>query len=147
MYLPCCSGTTPHLRALPKRLRQHWPHNRVLEDSLYRWQQTVESNQDFYVPCGVGSLTELRQSMAIEETTLVASARAAEKAPDHTACKRLSRAQTARAARLLELRIAAAHIATIGEYYALRTRSSRATYGGIACGFLGTAAIVLTFTW
>ena len=56
------------------------------------------------------------------------------------------RAQTARAARLLELRTAATQIATVGEYYALRARSTRATYVGIVCGLAGTA-IVLAFAW
>lgn len=134
-------------RALPKRLRQHGPLSRALETPLYRWQETVKSNQDLYLPCGVTSLGDLRESMAIEEKTLVTLARVAETITDRTARKRLSRAQAARAVRLLELRTAAAHVAIVGEYYALRSRSTRATYGGIACGFLGTAAIVLAFMW
>ena len=53
----------------------------------------------------------------------------------------------ARTARLLELRIAATKIVTVGEFYKLRTRSARSTYGGIACGLIGTAAIVAAFAW
>jgi hypothetical protein len=45
------------------------------------------------------------------------------------------------------LRAAAAKVATVGEYYTLRYRSSWATYGGILCGLLGTAAIVTAFAW
>ena len=59
----------------------------------------------------------------------------------------LEEAQAARAARLAELRSAAASIATIGEYYATRTRSTWATYGGIGSGLIGTAAIIATFAW
>jgi hypothetical protein len=50
-------------------------------------------------------------------------------------------------ARLRELRAAAAMIATVGEYYALRYRSSWATYRGILFGLLGTAATAAAFTW
>jgi len=59
----------------------------------------------------------------------------------------LSEAQAARAARLVDLRNAAARITTIGEYYALRARSTWATYGGILCGLIGTAAIIAAFAW
>ena len=59
----------------------------------------------------------------------------------------LCQAQTARAARLLELRTAGAKIAAIGEYYQLRSRSSWATYGGAICGLLGTAAVIAAFAW
>jgi len=38
-------------------------------------------------------------------------------------------------------------IATIGEYYKLRNRSTWATYGGVALGLIGTAAIVAAFAW
>lgn len=46
-----------------------------------------------------------------------------------------------------ELRSTAAMIATVGEYYTLRCRSSWATYGGVLCGLLGTAAIISAFAW
>jgi hypothetical protein len=83
----------------------------------------------------------------IEEATLMALAQAREGAPDAAAVKTLSRAQAARTARLLELRVAAAKVVTVGEYYKLRTRSARATYGGIACSLIGIAAIVAAFSW
>lgn len=50
-----------------------------------------------------------------------------------------------RAVRLHHLRIAAAQIETIGEYYRLRARSTRATYVGILCGVLGSAAMIAAF--
>ena len=75
------------------------------------------------------TLTSLRQSMIIEEVTLQALARGRASAVDLAASQILCQAQTARAARLLELRTAAARIATVGEYYKLRARSTRATYG------------------
>lgn len=118
-----------------------------LERPLYRWRQTIESHQDLYLPFGVTSLTGLRQSLILEELTLVALAQASESEPSQAALKTLTRAQTARTARLLELRIVAAKIVTVGEYYKLRTRSARATYGGIGCGLIGTAAIVAAFSW
>ena len=59
----------------------------------------------------------------------------------------LKHAKEARAARLLELRAAAARITTIGEYYALQARSIEATYGGVTFGIFGTALIVLAFAW
>jgi len=85
--------------------------------------------------------------MIIEEMTLVALSRATATARNPTSCQKLCEAQVARAARLRELRAAAAMIATVGEYYTLRYRSSWATYGGILCGLLGTAAIVTAFAW
>ena len=107
----------------------------------------MESQEDLYLPCGVQHLTSLRQSMIIEEVTLQALARARASARDHEASTMLRQAQTARAARLLELRTAGARIATVGEYYRLRARSTRATYGGVVSGVLGTAAIVAAFAW
>jgi hypothetical protein len=59
---------------------------------------------------------------------------------------RLKDAQERGAVRLSELRQAAAQVAVIGEYYKLRSRSTRAAYGGILCTFLGSAAIA-AFTW
>ena len=105
------------VRVLRKRLRRYWRHSYVLESPLYRWRHTVESHQDLYLPCAVTSLRGLRGSMALEEATLVALAVARESVQD-TAADTLSHAQTARTARLLELRTAAARVAAIGEYYA-----------------------------
>lgn len=134
-------------RALPRQLRRFWAGHCGLENSLYRWKKTVESHEDLYLPCGVTSLADLRHFMAIEEVTLTRLAQLTESVPNRAGRMRLSLAQTARAARLLELRTAAAQVTAVGEYYALRARSTRATYGGIVCGLLGTAAIVLAFTW
>jgi hypothetical protein len=115
--------------------------------ALRKWQTITQTQQDLYLPCGVKSLTGLRQSMIIEEMTLVALSRATATARDRASCHKLGQAQAARAARLRELRAAAAMIATIGEYYTLRYRSSWATYGGILCGLLGTAATIAAFAW
>jgi len=112
-----------------------------------RWRETVESQQDLYLPCGVRCLTSLRQSMIIEKMTLMALALAHEHAADREMRQELTEAQAARAARLVDLRSAAARIATIGEDYALRGRSTWATYGGILCGLIGTAAIIAAFAW
>jgi hypothetical protein len=115
--------------------------------ALCKWRMIVEGQRDLYLPCGVISLTGLRQSIIVEEITLVALSRAARNVRDQAAREKFCQAQVARAARLRELRAAAALVASVGEYYALRYRSSWATYGGILCGLLATAAIVLAFAW
>ena len=115
--------------------------------ALCEWRMIVERQQDLYLPCGVRCLTSLRQSMIVEEMTLVALSRAARNAPDQASREKFCQAQAARAVRLRELRAAAAMVASVGEYYTLRYRSSWATYGGILCGLLATAAIVLAFAW
>jgi hypothetical protein len=114
---------------------------------LYKWRRTVESQQDLYLPCGVKCLTSLRQSMIIEEITLMALSRATATARDQASREKLSDAQAARAAALSELRVTANRIAMVGEYYKLRYRSSWATYGGVLCGLFGTAAVVVAFAW
>jgi hypothetical protein len=118
-----------------------------MRSALGKWRTTVESHEDLYLPSGVRCLTSLRQSMIIEEATLAALAQARAHQQDEEASKRLIEAQTARAARLHHLRVAAAQIETIGDYYRLRARSTRATYGGILCGLLGSAAIIAAFAW
>lgn len=120
-----------------------WPRR----SPLNTWRDIVESQEDLYLPCGLQSLDSLRQSMIIEEVTLQALARARATARDLQASEMLCQAQTARAARLLELRTASARIATVGEYYKLRARSTRATYGGVLAALIGTAAIVADFAW
>jgi hypothetical protein len=117
------------------------------QEPLYKWRLAIESDRDLYLPCGVRCLAGLRESMIIEEMTLVALSRATATARDQVSSQILCEARTARAARLLELRVAAARIATVGEYYKLRYRSSWATYAGVLCGLLGTAAIVTAFAW
>ena len=122
---------------------RRWPWQKP----LFKWQQTIELQRDLYLPCGVRCLTGLRQSMIIEEITLMALSRATATVRDQVSSHILCHARTARAARLLELRVAAAQIATVGEYYKLRHRSSWATYAGLVCGLLGTATIVTAFAW
>lgn len=123
--------------------RRRWGPQRP----LYKWRQTIESQQDLYLPCGIRCLTGLRQSMIIEEITLMALSRAQAAVRDITSSQRLCDAQATRVARLSDLRVAAARVAAVGEYYELRRRSTWATYGGVVCGLLGTAAIVAAFAW
>jgi hypothetical protein len=115
---------------------------------LRRWKRVVESQQDLYLPCGVKCLESLRQAMIVEEVTLAALAcavqSATEKGLDVT---ELKEAQHVRAARLKELRNAAAQVAVIGEYYRLKRRSSWATYGGVLCGVAGAAIVIATLAW
>lgn len=117
---------------------------RWFNSALGKWRQTVESHQDLYLPCGVRCLTSLRQSMIIEKITLVALARAKEYASVQN-LQLIGKAQVARAVRLAELRSAAAQVTTIGDYYRLRSRSTRATYGGMLCFLAGSAAIIAAF--
>ena len=118
-----------------------------LRSPLSRWRETVESHEDLYLPCGVKCLTSLRQSMIIEEVTLLALAQARGRKHDRETSRRLCEAQAARAARLHDLRVATGQIETIGDYYKLRARSTRATYGGVLCGLVGSAAIIAAFAW
>jgi hypothetical protein len=130
---------------------RHGQHNSLFKrgenNALCRWKQKIESHQDLYLPCGVTSLGELRLSIRLEEATLVQLSWCGVDAADPSAAERLRSAQEARAARLLELRTAAARITAVGEYYAIQARSSLARYYGTAFGFLGTALIVLAFAW
>jgi hypothetical protein len=114
---------------------------------LRKWKQIVEAQQDLYLPYGVKCLTSLRQSMIIEEVTLIALAQAAASVGDQPEATRIRQAQVTRSARLRELRDAAARVATIGEFYRVLHRSSLATYLGLSCGLLGTIAVVLAFAW
>jgi len=115
--------------------------------SLRRWKKQVESQQDLYLPCGVKCLTSLRQSMIIEEVTMIALAHAAARGRDDEVCGKIRQAQAARSARLKELRKAAARVAAIGEFYRVRFRSTCATYFGLLSGLLGTAGVVAAFGW
>ena len=117
------------------------------KSALGRWKHKVESHRDLYLPSGVSSLQELRWSIGLEEATLVQLTRCGENTADKPAADRVVSAREARAARLLELRAAAALITSVGEYYALQARSTQARNGGTAFGFLGTALIVLAFAW
>jgi hypothetical protein len=123
-----------------------WPLG-VSKGSLLRWKKQVESQQDLYLPCGVKCLTSLRQSMIIEEVTLIALAHAAAEVGGDELCAKIRQTQEARKARLKELRDAAARVATIGEFYRVRFRSTCATSYGLLCGLFGTGAIVAAFSW
>lgn len=143
------AGKHPENAQPPNRPGEDAPSSmsRHEKSTLGRWKQKVESHRDLYLPSGVNSLPELRWSIGLEEATLVQLTRSGESAADKAAAKRVSSAEEARAARLLELRTAATRITSIGEYYALQARSTQARYGGTAFGFLGTALIVLAFSW
>jgi hypothetical protein len=132
------AGLRGKLRAL---IRKRRPYSHFLESPFYQWQHTILAHPDLYLPCGVYSLTALRQLMIVEEMTLVALSRAREDARSDAARKNLSAAEAARAARLYELRTAAAKIVTVGVYYSVRASSTRATYGGVTSGLLGLVAI------
>jgi hypothetical protein len=75
---------------------------------LRRWKETVESQEDLYLPLGVANLTGLRREMIVEELTLNALAYAI-----HVTCSNqeigetLHQAQQARATRLEELHASA----------------------------------------
>jgi hypothetical protein len=128
-----------------RRSLPHWA--RYLWSPLHKWRQTIESQQDLYLPCGVTSVRALRQTMIVEEYTLMALSRAEASASNDPARKIIHDAQTARAVRLLELRNAAAKVAMIGEYYNLRRRSSWATVGGVVFGITATACVITAFAW
>jgi hypothetical protein len=114
----------------------------ILASPLYKWQFNITRHPDLYLPCGVDSLSELRQLMVVEELTLSALASAEEDATDAGTCRLLKLARVARAARLHELRAAAASVVAVGVFYKVRTCSTRATYLGAACGVLGIMAII-----
>ena len=132
---------------LRDRIRKRRPHSHALESPSYRWQHTIQAHPDLYLPCGVYSLIALRQLMTVEEITLIALSRAGVDARNDVARKNLSDAQAARAARLYELRTAAANVVTVGTYYDTRARSTLATYGGVTFGLLGILAIVASIAW
>jgi hypothetical protein len=117
------------------------PRSHALESPLFRWQHTITAHPDLYLPCGVYSLEILRQSIIVEQLTLVALAMAREGAPAAVRDK-LAGALAARAARLHELRSATAAIVTVGVFYKVRARSTRATYAGATLGLLGILAVI-----
>jgi hypothetical protein len=114
---------------------------------LFKLRTMVEDEPDLYLPCGIRCLDGLREAMIIEEVTLMALSRV-KAVPEAEDFRQLvCDAQVARTSRLYALRVAATKIATIGEYYVLRCRSSWATYGGMVCGLLGTISIIVAFVW
>jgi hypothetical protein len=79
--------------------------------------------------------------MTVEEITLVALSRATEDVESDPVLQTLKGAQAARAARLHELRAAAATVVAMGTYYVARARTTVASYGGVTLGLLGLLAI------
>ena len=65
--------------------------------SLYKLKQVIDVHQDLYLPCGISGLDSLRQSMVIEEATLMALADAIATAADATATTAFCEAKAARA--------------------------------------------------
>jgi hypothetical protein len=128
------------------RIRRFKPRSHAFEGALYRWQHTVQAHPDLYLPCGVDSLTVLRQLTKVEEVTLVALSRATETAASDKVLDTLTAAQAARAARLHDLRATAATVVAIGTYYKVRARSTVASYWGVALGLGGLIAIIAAVT-
>lgn len=123
------------------------PGSHFLESPLYRWQRTIISHKDLYLPCGVTTLRGLRHAMEDEEQTLRHLANAANYPDGQLTGDLLAKVQAARVARLLELRMAAARITSVAEGYVLRARCTVAMYTASITGSLGTAAIILAFAW
>jgi hypothetical protein len=119
----------------------------VGESPLYKWRANISKHPDLYLPCGVDSLSDLRQLMVVEEVTLSALASAGESARNDSACTLLKLARAARAARLYELRAAAAGVVAVGVFYKVRACSTRATYLGTLLGLLGIMLIIFSVAW
>lgn len=115
--------------------------------ALYEWNKDIRKHADLYLPIGVNSLSALRGLMIVEELTLVAISRVEQNVTDTAVCDILRRARAARAARLHELRAAAASVVTLGVYYQVKRSSGIATYVGATCGFLGIILIVTAVAW
>lgn len=114
---------------------------------LLQLREIIDTHEDLYLPCGIRNVAGLREAIIVEDITLMALTDAAAGAADPAAVWALEEAKAARAARLLQLRLAAAQIATLGEYYKLRRRSSCAIFLGVPFGVLATAALVAAFVW
>jgi hypothetical protein len=112
---------------------------------LVRWRRTLETQQDLYLPCGVKCLKTLRQTMIVEQLTLNALACAVNNAGSRQTREALAAAMEGRAARLTELRTAAANVVAIADFYTLRQRSRCATYGGGFSAFLGIGLVIAAF--
>lgn len=114
---------------------------------LFQLQEIIDIHEYLYLPCGIRNVAGLREAIIVEDITLMALNNAAAGAVDPASVRTLKEAKAARAARLLQLRLAAAQIATLGEYYKLRRRSSCAIFFGVPFGVLATAALVAAFVW
>jgi hypothetical protein len=124
----------------------HLPR-RAAGGALYKWKDDIQKHADLYLPIGVNSLIALRRLMIVEEVTLMAIACAEQGAKDPDVLELLSRARTARVARLHELRATAASIVSVGIYYKVQGRSNIATYLGAIFGLLGVIAIIIAVAW
>jgi hypothetical protein len=130
-----------------KHAHRRWLVMSFLLSPLYEWKRNIERHKDLYLPCDVTSLRDLRESMSLEQATLIKPAEAHNAPSEPLTAEQLGQVQAARAARLVELRYAAARITSIGEFYELKARSTEAMYGGTTLALIGTASIVLAFTW
>jgi hypothetical protein len=126
---------------------KHSWFSQAFEGPLYKWKDNINKHPDLYLPCGVESLSALRALMVVEEITLMALARAEDNAISDVVSKQLREARAARAARLHELRGAAASVVALGVYYQVRARSTSATYWGIVFGLLGIIVIIAAVAW
>lgn len=68
-------------------------------------------------------------------------------ASDGDVRQNISSAEAARAARLHELRTAAALVVTVGMYYKARARSTAATCATSTLGFLGIIGVIAAVAW
>ncbi len=133
--------------ALHKAVCSFWPRDHAFESALYRWKHTILRHPDLYLPCGVYTLFDLRRLMIVEEVTLMALSKAREICASDELRRAVGDAQNARAARLHELRAAAAMVVTVGMYHNVRARSIVATLAGSTLGFLGIIAIIAAVAW
>jgi hypothetical protein len=140
-------NASPPTSRWAKRIRRSEWLNDTVKNPLYQWRKNIDEHPDLYLPCGVESLSSLRQLIIVEEITLIALARARENPISQNANEMISDAQAARATRLYELRAAAVGIVSVGVYYKVRASSTMATYGGVLFGFLGLSLIILAVAW
>jgi hypothetical protein len=118
---------------------------RFWTDPLVKWKETVESEQDLYLPAGVNNLTTLRQAAIIDEITLAALSNALTKETASERSTDIQKAQAACEARLREWQSAGARITSIAEYYRLHRKSGWATYLGSVLGLIGVVAVISAF--
>jgi hypothetical protein len=123
-------------RALAKRLRLCWADRRVLESSLYHWQQILKSQETCSFPRGATSLTRPSLVHTHRGSHIDGLVQAMKGAPDSTTRKRLSRSGHT-PAQLPEPYTDPLHVATVRRVLRLHARSGRATYGGNGCVSFG----------
>lgn len=134
-------GRSGHFRMLARLLPE-----RLRDDPLTTWRDTVENQQDLWLPSGVKCLTTLRQAMIVDELTLMAlSCAVTNGGLEESDVGSLQEAQAVRVARLEEFRQAAARVVAVGEFHRLRRRSDVATYLGAPMSTVGTIMVILAF--